>query len=174
MNKQLVNIEVKARTTHADRIRNWLLTHSADFKGTDHQTDTYFNVAAGRLKLREGNIERNLIWYQRANEAGPKASYFALHPVTDSESLKAILAAVNGIKVVVKKIREIYFIANVKFHLDTVEGLGSFVEIEASNKELDISQERLLEQCSYYQDRFGILAEDLIAKSYSDLLLEKD
>ncbi len=69
-----VNIELKARTMRADRIRGYLLQHGADFKGIDQQTDTYFNVPRGRLKLREGNIENTLIYYERPDQSAPKQS----------------------------------------------------------------------------------------------------
>ena len=76
-----------------------------------------------------------------------------------------------GVKVVVNKKREIYYIKNVKFHLDTLEGLGNFVEIEAGNKTHSLNVEELHQQCEYYLKEFGIKEEDLIDKSYSDLLL---
>jgi len=79
----------------------------------------------------------------------------------------------NGIKVVVKKRREIYFIDNVKFHIDEVPGLGSFVEIEAGNRFEDIPQEKLEEQCAFYLKQFMIKSEDLVEVSYSDMLLAK-
>jgi predicted adenylyl cyclase CyaB len=166
-----VNIEIKARTTRAADIRKILLEEGADFKGTDHQTDTYFNVPNGRLKLRQGNIENNLIYYERANAAGPKTSHFDLVPVPDAEALKAVLSKSLGIKVVVQKEREIYFIENVKFHLDTLRQLGNFVEIEASNRHHPLSLERLHEQCNYYMRRFAILDPDLVNLSYSDMLM---
>jgi len=73
--------------------------------------------------------------------------------------------------VVVKKKREIYYIKNVKFHLDTLEGLGNFVEIEAGNKTHSLTVEELHRQCEYYLKEFGIKEEDLIDQSYSDMLL---
>jgi len=166
-----INIEIKARTTRAADIRTILLGEGADFKGTDHQTDTYFNVPNGRLKLRQGNIENNLIYYERANAAGPKTSHFDLVPVPDAEALKALLSKSLGIKVVVEKQRDIYFIGNVKFHLDTLGQLGNFVEIEASNRHHPLSLERLHEQCNYYMRRFAILEPDLVNLSYSDMLM---
>lgn len=60
------NIEIKAKSTQQDKIRKILKDLGADFKGTDHQIDTYFNVVSGRLKLREGNIENALIHYERS------------------------------------------------------------------------------------------------------------
>ncbi len=167
-----INIEIKARTARAKEIRHYLLNNRADFKGTDIQTDTYFNVAYGRLKLREGNIENNLIFYDRNNQAGPKQSEFTLLAVEQPTLLKEILLAAIGEKVVVQKIREIYFIGNVKFHIDRIEGLGEFVEIEASNKSADLPVEVLQDQCTFYMRAFDIQENDLIEHSYSDLLLK--
>jgi adenylate cyclase, class 2 len=88
-------------------------------------------------------------------------------------SLKEILTKALGILVVVDKKREIYFIDNVKFHLDAVKDLGRFVEIEAIDNEGTIGKDRLLEQCQFFLDLFEISKEDLISVSYSDLLLQK-
>jgi predicted adenylyl cyclase CyaB len=88
-------------------------------------------------------------------------------------SLKEILIKSLGILVVVDKKREIYFIDNVKFHIDIVENLGTFVEIEAIDVDGTIGKEKLLEQCQLYLDLLEISQSDLISVSYSDLLLEK-
>lgn len=168
-----LNVEIKAKCSDASFIRKYLLANKAEFKGTDEQTDTYFNVPNGRLKLREGNIEKNLIWYERSNKTGPKDSHFQLVKVEDYRGLKELLLKSNGIKIVVRKKREIYYINNVKFHLDEVPGLGSFVEIEAGNILADLSQVHLKEQCNFYMKEFGIKDTDLIDVSYSDMLLEK-
>lgn len=169
-----LNVEIKARCNDVSFIRNYLLTNGADFKGRDQQTDTYFNVKYGRLKLREGNIENNLIYYERNNQAGPKDSHFQLTPVTDSANLKDMLIKSIGIKVVVQKSREIYYIGNVKFHIDQVPDLGSFVEIEAGNKTADLSPEQLKDQCDFYIRELGIQSEDLVDKSYSDMIAESE
>ena len=166
-----LNIEIKARINEAARIRNFLLENNAKFIGIDHQQDTYFNVKRGRLKLREGNIENSLIYYERADLDGPKNSHFQLLKVTNSKQLKDVLEKSIGIKVIVRKKREIYFIGNIKFHIDEVPGLGSFIEIEASNLNDDISEEALLEQCEFYMKKFEIKPEDMVSNSYSDLLL---
>ena len=167
----ITNIEIKARSNKQDAIRELLLTAGAEFRGTDHQTDTYFRVPDGRLKLREGNIENQLIHYRRANQEGPKQADVLLCPSVPGSGLKEILTAALGILVVVDKIREIYFIGNVKFHIDHVKGLGSFVEIEAIDKEGTIGREKLLEQCNHYLGLFGIIPEELVSVSYSDMLL---
>lgn len=170
-----LNVEIKAKCANPHAIRDYLLVGKADFKGIDHQTDTYFNVPNGRLKLREGNIENNLIYYQRSNQAGPKDSHFNLVKVEDAAGLKEVLTKSNGIKVVVKKIREIYYLANVKFHIDNVPGIGSFVEIEAGNNLApEMTQQQLNEQCGFYVKEFGITENDLVAVSYSDLLFDRN
>ncbi len=144
------------------------------FKGIDDQTDTYFKVANGRLKLREGVIENNLIYYERKNQAGPKNSHFNLVKIEDAAGLKDVLAKSIGVRLIVKKKREIYYIKNVKFHIDRVHRLGSFVEIEAGNIITDLSQEQLKAQCDFYTKEFKIKAEDMIDVSYSDLLESKE
>ena len=165
------NIEIKAKTHKAAEIRHHLLQKGADFKGTDHQTDTYFNVPNGRLKLRQGNIENTLIYYERENKAGPKQSQFNLVQVAEGEQLKALLTNSLGVKIIVQKQREIYFIGNVKFHLDSIVQLGNFVEIEASNRFETLSLEHLHQQCNYYIDLFAITPGDLVNVSYSDMLM---
>lgn len=166
-----INIEIKARCADQNRVREILKSHQAEFKGVDHQIDTYFNVAHGRLKFREGNIENYLIFYDRENIEGPKQSNVILFSSDPKSTLKEILAKSLGKLAVVDKQREIYFIKNVKFHLDNVIGLGTFVEIEAIDKDDSIGKEKLREQCDFYLGLFGIQNKDLLADSYSDLIL---
>lgn len=168
-----INIEIKARCLDHEKIRNLLKSREADFKGIDHQIDTYFNVGHGRLKLREGNIENYLIYYEREDKTGPKQSDIILFKSVPGSSLKSILIHSCGVLVVVDKEREIYFIENVKFHIDTVQNLGTFMEIEAIDEEGIFGRERLLEQCNEYLRFFNIPESDLLSVSYSDLLLEK-
>jgi len=165
-----LNVEIKARIGDPSDIRNFLLQNNAEFIGVDYQQDTYFNVKRGRLKLREGNIENNLIYYERADLEGPKNSHFQLVKVIDSKQLRDVLEKSIGIKVNVQKKREIYFIENIKFHVDEVPGLGSFIEIEASNLNGDIPEEKLQEQCQYYMNIFKVKPGDLVTNSYSDLM----
>jgi len=167
-----LNVEIKAKAADPEFIRGFLKKNNADFKGIDLQTDTYFNVPNGRLKLREGNIENNLIYYERLDTPGAKESNFHLVRVSDAETLKEILTRSLGVKMVVKKRREIYFIGNVKFHIDEVESLGNFAEIEASDLYEDIAKEQLQRQCDFYLNELNIKSGDLVAVSYSDMLYE--
>src|SRR3989338_3276171 len=166
-----INVEIKARCGDQEKIRKILRERDANFKGTDHQIDTYFNVSNGRLKLREGNIENFLIYYERENIAGPKQSNVTLYAKEQRSSIKRILEKVLGVSVVVDKMREIFFIENVKFHLDRVQGLGTFVEIEAIDRDGTIGKEKLSEQCNNYLELFKIKTKDLLRESYGDLLL---
>jgi predicted adenylyl cyclase CyaB len=169
-----LNVEIKARCSNLDRIRDLLKSKNADFKGIDHRVDTYFKVNSGRLKLREGNIENNLIYYERENTSGLKLSRVIFYKNNPELNLKEILTKSLGIIAVVDKHREIYFIDNVKFHLDNVRGLGTFVEIEAIDKDGSIGKEKLHNQCEYYVNLFHILKEELVDSSYSDILLAKN
>ncbi len=166
-------IEIKARCKDQDKVRDILKGEGADFKGLDMQTDTYFRVPHGRLKLREGNIENNLIHYERQDQEGPKQSNVLLYKSAPDSNLKGILMKALGVLVVVEKKREIYFINNIKFHIDTLVQLGTFIEIEAIDENGSIGKENLQAQCEHYLDLFDIRKDDLIAGSYSDLLLNK-
>jgi len=166
-----INIEIKARCADQTRIKEILKSENADFRGVDHQIDTYFRVNSGRLKLREGNIENNLIHYERDNQEGPKQADITLFKSDPGSSLKEILTRALGILVIVDKVREIYFIGNVKFHIDLVKDLGTFIEIEAIGDDETTDKERLLKQCQHYLSLFKIPPEDMVAVSYSDLLM---
>lgn len=162
------NIEIKARVDNTDLLRSVLKSKNAECKGIDFQTDTYFTVNSGRLKLREGNIENSLIYYKRDNLCGPKKSEVILYKNVNDESLKNILLNVFEVKKVVKKKREIYFIDNVKFHIDEVENLGSFFEIEVIDYNDSMADSEMKKVCTGYMDLFKITKENLISESYSD------
>lgn len=168
-----INYEFKARCQNISELERRLQQERPVFIGTDHQTDTYFNVPNGRLKLREGNIENALIHYDRINTAGAKQSNVTLYQHQPDKHLRDVLANALGIKVVVDKKRKIYFLDNVKFHFDEVEDLGSFVEVEAIDKDGTIGMKKLKEQCDYYVQLFDITKDQFMAESYSDLLAKK-
>jgi predicted adenylyl cyclase CyaB len=166
-----VNFEFKARSKNNKELEQLLQSFHPRFAGEDIQTDTYFNVTSGRMKLREGKIEQALIYYQRSNIAGAKQSDVLLYQHHPSIALKEILTKALGIKVIVVKTRRIWFVDNVKFHFDHVDGLGDFTEVEAIDRDGSKSLEHLREQCTSYAALFGIQPESYVAESYSDLLL---
>ena len=166
------NFEFKAKVDTLEKYENKLLTLNPKFQGIDHQIDTYFNVHKGRLKLREGNIENSLINYERENISGSKISEIILYQHEPNIALKNILTRQLGVKIVVDKKRKIYFIDNVKFHFDLVENLGTFIEVEAIDSKEEFTIEELKKQCDKYFDFFELTINNVIDKSYSDLILE--
>jgi len=166
------NFEFKAKVDDIEIYEKKLLTLKPRYQGLDHQIDTYFNVRQGRLKLREGNIENSLINYDREDIKGSKESQVILYKHEPDIALKNILTRHLGVKVIVDKKRKIYFIDNVKFHFDIVENLGAFIEVEAIDKREEFSREELKEQCDRYFTFFGLAQQDLIDRSYCDLIMD--
>lgn len=169
----ILNIEFKAGTSRLAELETLLKQYDPVYIGEDHQVDTYFNVAHGRLKLREGNIENALIQYERVDIAGSKSSHVLLYKSQPGSALKEMLTNSLGVKAVVDKIRRIYFIGNIKFHFDTVKDLGTFVEVEAIDKDESIGKELLQKQCDRYAALFNIIEKDFVPVSYSDLVMGK-
>ena len=168
-----INYEFKAKCSNIEKLEQLLKEKKPVFIGLDQQTDTYFNAGSGRLKLREGTIENVLIHYERIDTAAAKKSRVILYQHHPDKHLKEVLTRALGVKVIVDKQRKIYFIQNVKFHFDEVNDLGSFVEVEAIDRDGSIGVEKLKEQCNQYMQLFEIRKEQLIADSYSDLLEKK-
>ncbi len=169
---KIVNFEFKARIKDEQRVRDALKTLNARSIGTDHQIDTYFRVPAGRLKVREGRIENALIFYRRRNARRARQSAVELMLLPRRNSLRAILERALTTLAVVDKRREIYFVKNVKIHLDRVRRLGKFLEVEAISRTGDVKKIR--SQAHHFQQLFSIKAKDIVAESYSDLILAKN
>ncbi|MCB9092363.1 MAG: VOC family protein [Halobacteriovoraceae bacterium] len=168
----ITNVEFKARCFDPDKILAQLKDLGADFKGIDHQIDTYFPCPNGRLKLRQGNIENTLIFYDRQNHSGQKESQIDLTRLGSENSVGNVLSKAYGVKIVIDKKRNISFIDNVKFHVDQVERLGSFVEVEVIDEGSNLDPKELHEKCSHYAQLLNIRKSDYLDCSYSDLLLE--
>ena len=165
-----VLFEFKARSNRNAELEAKLQTLQPRFAGEDFQTDTYFNVTTGRLKLRAGNIENALIHYLRSNIAGSKRSDVLLYNHEPGSNLKRVLTAALGVKVIVEKKRRIWFVNNVKIHFDSVTGLGEYVEVEVfGDGKTDVAD--LGAECRRLADLFGVKKQDYVEGSYSDLLL---
>jgi predicted adenylyl cyclase CyaB len=166
-----LNFEFKARLHNEQQVRAALKALDARFVGTDHQVDTYFQVPRGRLKVREGRIENSLIFYRRSNVRRARRAEVEMMLLPPRNPLRAILTRALGILAVVDKRREIYFVKNVKIHLDRVRQLGKFLEVEAISHKGDVKKIR--GQARRFQKLFGITTNDIVAESYSDLILAK-
>jgi predicted adenylyl cyclase CyaB len=160
-------VELKARYEDLGKARA-LLT-GAEHVATVRQVDTYFALGERRLKLRavEGTKEGQLIYYERPDIAGVKGSRVLLAPLTDTKAVREILTRVFPAKAEVKKTREIYRFQGVQVHLDTVRGLGNFLEFEkvlGDSSEAEVGRKHLESMKAYFQ----IPDEDLMTSSYSD------
>ena len=166
-----LNVELKARCASPSRVRAILDAAGAEFRGVDEQRDVYFHVPEGRLKLRRGTIERALIHYQRADAAEIKPSHVTMARLDEApQELEDTLAQALGVRALVEKRRAIYYVRNVKFHLDEVPGLGTFVEIEAIECPEVRDEAGLRAQCEEWRERLGITRADLVADSYERLI----
>lgn len=166
----MLNIELKARCEDLRRLRERCESLGAEGQEPERQIDTHFKVAHGRLKLRESlQSGTELIYYARADVGGARESHYEIHPVEDADGLKAILSKALGVQAVVTKRREILVIGNVRIHLDKVQGLGAFVELEGvveNAAELAVVAEevRALQQALAIDDR------SLVKESYADMV----
>lgn len=125
------NVEIKARLTDLEKHVK-LAEEVSDGSGTTiEQADVFFHCAAGRLKLRiRPGGEGELIHYQRPDRAGPKPSDYVIARVGNPGSLREALERALGVRAVVRKTRRLYMSGRTRIHLDSVEGLGDFLELE--------------------------------------------
>nr|XP_054761656.1 uncharacterized protein LOC129268097 [Lytechinus pictus] len=172
--KMRSNVEIKARVTNPDHLRA-LAKDFADEQETDvmKQVDTFFNCGKGRLKLREiinhPTRPSKLVAYIRSDQEGPKESKYSITEVDDAESLKQTLGMALGVRGVVKKTRTLMMIGQTRLHIDEVEGLGNFMELEVVLEE-DQTQEEGIKIAQDLMEKLSIHQSDLISGAYMDLL----
>jgi len=164
------NIEIKARIADVDSMRTAALALGAKPVAVEEQTDRYYELeGARRVKLRSvagGRAE--MIHYRRTEASGVRASDYEVTPVRDGDA-GACLVPKSVPLVVVRKRREILLLDNVRFHLDGVQGLGTFLELEAV---VDAAHDeaRCRAQVDEILEALGIASAQLLRASYSDLL----
>lgn len=168
------NVEIKAK------VRDWsgVTARAESLSGTDGQVldqeDVFFSVAEGRLKLRtfpDGRGE--LIAYDRPNRAGAKTSEYQIFRTDQPESLKSVLAQGIGIRGIVRKRRILHWVDSTRIHLDDVEGLGRFLELEVVLRDGE-SESRGAEVADRLLDELGIAEADRIDCAYIDLLEQQE
>jgi predicted adenylyl cyclase CyaB len=165
------NIEIKARASDFAGLRAAVEVLSDMPAEILDQEDIFFRVSQGRLKLRiigEGHGE--LIHYHRSDVAGPKTSNYTIDPTSDPASLKAILSVLLGVLGVVRKRRLLYRIGQTRIHLDEVDGLGQFVELEIVLRP-EQSEDEGVRIARHLMDRLGIAGDRLVEGAYLDLLM---
>jgi homotetrameric cytidine deaminase len=170
------NVELKARDPDPARSLERALALGAEDKGEIKQRDIYFARARGRLKLRESETDGSPLWdelieYSRADSTDASTSTYRRVPVADAAALQEALDAAYGTLVTVVKRRRLLLWEGVRIHLDEVEGLGSYIEFEAVAEEgSDLAGEH--HKVERLRAELGVNDENLVATSYSDLLLE--
>ncbi len=164
------NVEIKARVTDVTAFRERIEALSETPAELIHQEDIFFHVPKGRLKLRIFSVSRGeLIYYERADRAGPKQSEYLISATAEPLILKQVLEASFGVRGVVRKQRWLSWVGNTRIHMDEVEGLGSFVELEvvlAPGQDLEQGEAR----AAGLMDQIGIIGEDLVEGAYIDLV----
>ncbi|MBS1844471.1 MAG: class IV adenylate cyclase [Actinobacteria bacterium] len=166
------NLELKARDREPARSLAVCRRLAAEDRGTLKQRDTYFAVRRGRLKLREEpDAPATLIAYERPDITGNKESRYRLVEVPDSEAIRTALASVLGVTVVVAKARRLFVYKGVRIHLDRVEELGDFIEFEGVAADGE-DPARFTSALDALRRELDIREEDLVSRSYSDLLRE--
>jgi len=165
------NFELKARCADLARTRERARAVATRWLGVDEQLDTYFATPAGRLKLRESSLSgAQLVPYLRPDAREARRSDYVVIPVPEPERTKALLAALLGVHRVVRKRREIALFENVRIHLDRVDGLGDFVELEAVWDGADAGEAEQGRKLAFLRERLEIRDADLVALSYEGLL----
>ncbi len=163
------NLEIKATVRNPRALARRVAGLRARLASDERQTDTYFHVTSGRLKLRERSGGRaELIFYERPEASAKRVSNYDLYRVNDPGRLKKFLARSLGIRVIVAKRRVVYLFQNARIHLDTVRGLGRFAEIEVMITRGERQARALM---SELLRRLEIDAGDLIQSSYSEMLI---
>ena len=166
------NIEIKARLSavQAKQIRQEALARSSKKDELLQQTDTFYNVPAGRLKLREfGDGAAELIAYDRPDQAGPTLSSYVRCACADPKSLHEALTQSIGVRGVVEKKRQVIHVDQTRVHLDEVAGLGNFLELEVvlRNGQPFEEGEKIAAEL---MAAFGVTSESLIEGAYIDLI----
>jgi predicted adenylyl cyclase CyaB len=164
------NIEIKARVRDLGLLARRVEAISDTPAVTLEQEDTFFNTPDGRLKLRVLAPDHGeLIYYTRDDATGPKRSDYIISKTAEPDSLKTVLAAAWGIRGVVRKQRLLYLVGNTRVHLDSVEGLGAFMELEvvlAAGQ----SEQQGFATAVELMGKLGIADADLVDVAYIDLL----
>ena len=166
------NLEVKARIPALQKAEQIARSINAYPAGCLDQVDTYFNVQRGRLKLREINRDHaELIYYSRNELSKCRESDYEVFTSENISMLKKILEASLGIRAIVRKRRKLYMYQSTRIHLDEVEQLGCFLELESP---IEQSAETAREVVDFLLREFGVKESDCILGSYVDLIMANE
>ena len=162
------NVEIKARVVEWEQMRQRVAAIADGPPQTLQQEDVFFTVPRGRLKLRTQNGAAELIYYLRENTSGPRECSYLRIPVPDPAATRAMLSLVHGQRGIIRKTRWLYMVGQTRIHLDRVETLGDFVELEVVLRD----DQRLEEGAAVARDlmaRLDIREDHLVDRAYVDL-----
>jgi adenylate cyclase class IV len=163
------NLELKARIHSLPDARRVAASLGARRRPTLEQVDTYFEVPEGRLKLREtGGKAAQLIYYDRASVPGTRGrwSTYLIYPVRNARTLSNSLTRDHGLRSLVRKRRELYLLDDARIHLDSVAGLGTFLEFEVIETS---GRDQARRQFQRLRKAFGVKTTTVVAGSYADM-----
>jgi predicted adenylyl cyclase CyaB len=163
------NVEIKARVSDLAALAEKVAAIADDGPALIEQEDTFFHCPHGRLKLRARSpTQGELIFYERADDAGPKESRYVRTSCVDPEALKDILGRALGIRGVIRKRRRLYRVGQTRIHLDEVEGLGNFLELEVVLRDDQDSADGAA-IARRVMSELAVTEEDLVPQAYIDL-----
>lgn len=166
------NVEIKARLDSGglDALRPRARALADGAEQRIEQDDTFFHCVRGRLKLRDfGDGRGELIAYQRADTEGPKLSDYVRAPTSDSAALREALARAHGVIGRVRKTRWLLMSGQTRIHLDRVDGLGDFMELEVVLRDgQSVAEGEAIAQALLA--RLGVCDDQRLAGAYLDLL----
>jgi len=165
------NVEIKARVENVATLIPRVAGFASEGPLEIAQDDTFFRCDTGRLKLRAiSNEYGELIFYRRVNQAGPKESFYLRSPTSSPETLRESLSLAYGQIGRIRKYRTLFLVGRTRVHLDRVEGLGHFLELEVVLVD-DEPTDSGVREARELMDRLGIQPDQLIEGAYLDLML---
>jgi len=167
------NIEIKAHVESVEALAPKAAAIADEGPIEIIQDDTFFRCDSGRLKLRAFSSEEGeLIFYRRANQRGPKESFYLRSPTSAPDTLRESLSQAYGQVGRVQKHRTLFLIGRTRIHLDNVKGLGHFLELEVVLNEDELAEAGIREAQSLMA-RLGIESSQLVEGAYVDLLAQR-
>jgi len=164
------NLEIKCRLDNFRFVKNRISEINGIILLREKQIDVYYKVTKGRLKLRIINDERgNLIFYERKEKTSKRISNYLISETKSFKELDEILRSQFEVLAIVHKERDIYLDNNIRIHLDTVKGLGKFLEVEVIYKNIIRARKQMKQLIA----ALGLNEKNFIKASYSDMLINK-
>ncbi|HEX5136688.1 MAG TPA: class IV adenylate cyclase [Planctomycetota bacterium] len=164
------NVEIKARIESVEALAR--RAQALADRGPEEivQDDTFFRCEEGRLKLRAfPSGAGELIFYRRPDARGPKESFYVIAPVADAGALRRVLSLAYQESGRVRKVRRLYLVGRARVHLDRVEGLGEFLELEVVLSEGEPARSGI-EEATELMARLGVERSQCVEGAYVDLL----